>query len=203
MALLPTFAQWLDWYGLPEAPDLSDFARVTVAWMQYDEAVGHRIDEMHADPVAGRNRRVLLDVLSEDIIDSHIGPGWFAEHVDGGALSSQTRKYLRFDGPPDTRLLAAQRVHDLARRLYQLQSFPWFEDFVRKVRTRDLSGASFELNVAWLLHTLVATVTPKKEVGERGEDYDVQLHVYGLSIPIEVERHCVRTRPPCLERRRT
>lgn len=187
MALLPTFAQWLDVHGLPDAPDLTEYDRVTVAWLQYHQAVAQRVDEMRADPVAGENVRGLFDVLSEDIIDSHLGHGWFAEHVDGSASSDQTRNYLKSDGPPAVRLLTAQRVHDLARRLYQLQSFHWFDDVVRRVRTRDLSGAGFEVDVAFLLHQLVAAVSPKEESGQKGEDYDIHLQLYGLDVPVEAK----------------
>jgi hypothetical protein len=186
MAVLPTFAEWLGTDGIPDAPNLSD-DRVTVAWLQYDQLIAWMIDEMREDPVAGDNLRGLLDVLSEDIIDSHFGRGWFEEHVLGSASSKQTRNYLKFDGPPATRLLAAQRVHDLARRLYQLQSFPWFDEVVRKVRTRDLSGAGFELDVTLLFHNLFAAVTPRRESGQKGEDYDIHLQVHGLSVPVEAK----------------
>ncbi len=125
--------------------------------------------------------------MSEDIIDSHLGHGWFAAHVDGSASSDQTRNYLNFEGPPAIRLLAAQRVHDLARHLYQLQSFPWFDAAVRRVGTRDLSGAGFELDVVFLLHHLVAGVTPREEAGRKGEDYDIQLQVAGLEVPVEAK----------------
>jgi len=187
MALLPTFAEWLDVHGLPDALDISEYGRVTVAWLHYHQVVAQTVDEMRADAVAGANLRALFDVLSEDIIDSHLGQGWFAEHVDRSASSDQTRSYLRFEGPPAVRLLSAQRVHDVARRLYQLQSFPWFDNVVGRVRTRDLSGAGFELDVAFVLHHLVAGVAPKEEVGQKGEDYDLQVQVYGLNVPVEVK----------------
>lgn len=186
MAVVPTFAEWLDVHGLPDAPDLSD-NRVTVAWLQYDQAVAQAIDEMRADPVAGESVRALFDVLSEDIIDSHFGHGWFAEHVDGSASSDRARNYLRSDCPPAVRLLAAQRVHDVARRLYQLQSFPWFDQVIRRVRTRDFSGAGFELDVVFVLHHLVGRVTPKDESGQKGEDYDIHVQVHGLDVPVEVK----------------
>jgi hypothetical protein len=187
MALLLTFAEWLEVHGLPDAIDLSEYDRVTIAWLQYHRAVAQRVDEALGDPVAGENLRVLYDVLSEDIIDSHLGHGWFTEHVDGSASSDQTRNFLKFDGPPAVRLLAAQRVHDLARRLYQLQSFPWFDAVVRGIRTRDLSGAGFELDIVFLLHHLMAGVVPKEEVGRKGEDYDIHLKVYGLDVPVEAK----------------
>src|SRR6202022_1598430 len=79
-------------------------------------------------------------------------PGTSRTQLAGGldlATSDQARNYLHFDGPPDIRLLSAHRVHELARRLYQLQSFPWFDRVVANIRTRDLSGAGFELDVLY------------------------------------------------------
>lgn len=64
MALLPTLAEWLDAHGVPAAPDLSEYDRVTVAWLQYHQAVAQRVDEMRADPIAAENVRALFDVLS-------------------------------------------------------------------------------------------------------------------------------------------
>lgn len=184
---LPTFARWLDVHGLPHSQDLSDDDRVTVAWLQYDQAVAQAVSEMREDPVAGENLRGLFDALSEGIIDDHLGPGWFEAHVDGSESSKQTRDFLDFEGSPAIRLLAAHRVHELARRLYQLQSFEWFDDVVRRVATRSLSGAAFELDVVFFLHHLIAGVIPIEESGRKGEDYDIRLHVLGLEVPIEVK----------------
>ena len=174
-------------HGLPESQDLSDDDRLTVAWLQYDQAVAQTVDEMRRDEVAGANLRGLFDALSEGIIDDHLGHGWFQEHVDGSASSDQTHGYLNFDGPSAVRLLAAHRVHDLARRLYQLQSFDWFDDVVSRVARRNLSGAAFELDVAFMLHHMVAGVVPKEESGQKGEDYDIQLRVLGLDVPVEIK----------------
>jgi hypothetical protein len=85
------------------------------------------------------------------------------------------------------RLLSAHRVHELARRLYQLQSFAWFDQVVGNVRTRNLSGAGFELDVLLVLHLLVGKVTPNSGIGRKGQDYDIQLRVRGLEIPTEVK----------------
>lgn len=187
MSLLPTFADWLDAFGLPVASGYSENDRLTVAWLQYHQAVAERVDQMRNDSLAGENLRGLFDVLSEEIIDRHLGDGWFSEHVDDSATSSQARNYFYADGPAAARLLAAHRSHELARRLYQLQSFPWFADVVKRIRTRDLSGAGFELDVVLLLHNLVARVTPREETGQRGEDYDIHLNIYGLEVPVEVK----------------
>ncbi len=55
MALLPTFTDWLNAGGLPDAPDMTEYERVTVAWLQYHEAVATRVEELLEDPVAGEN----------------------------------------------------------------------------------------------------------------------------------------------------
>lgn len=184
MSILPTFARWLGEFGLPDAPKDQ---QVTIAWLQYHQTIAASVDEMKADPISGANLRGLLDALSEDIIDSHLGSGWFKTHVDGSASSNQTHDYLRFDGPPAVRLLAAHRVHEVARRLYQLQSYPWFDEILRRVQKQGLSGAGFELDIVFLLHNLLASVTPRKEVGIKGEDYDILLQVGGLEVPVEAK----------------
>jgi hypothetical protein len=98
MAVIPTFAEYRDTFGLPDAPDLAEDDRITVLWLQYDQMVWERVNEMKADPDAGGNLRGLFDVLSEEIIDSHLGTGWFEAHVDASSTSNQTRTYLHFQG---------------------------------------------------------------------------------------------------------
>jgi hypothetical protein len=187
MTIIPTFANYLAAVGLPEASGLDENEQVTVRWLQYDQEVWRLVSQMKAEADGSSDLRGLLDVLSEDVIDGHLGTGWFGRHVDRTATSGQTRGYLHPDGPPDLRLLSAHRVHELARRLYQLQSFPWFGSVTANLRTRDLSGAGFELDVLQVLHTLVGSITPKEESGVKGEDYDIHLRVGGLEIPIEVK----------------
>lgn len=187
MSLLLTFADWLDAFGVRVASGYNEDDRLTITWLKYHQAVAEQVEQMQNDSPAGENLRGLFDVLSEDIIDRHLGDGWFSEHVDDSAASNQATNYFNADGPAAARLLAAHRSHELARRLYQLQSFPWFDDVVKRIRTRDLSGAAFELDVVLLLHNLVARVTPREETGRKGEDYDIHLNVYGLEVPVEVK----------------
>ena len=187
MGFIPTFAEYRGSFGLPDAPGLTEDERVTILWSQYDQAVWQRVTEIEADPIAGANLRALFDVISEEIINSHLGGGWFAEHVDRSGMSDRARNYLHFEGPPQLRLLSAHRVHELARRLYQLQSFPWFHRVLANIRTRDLPGAGFELDVLVVLHMLIALVTPQPESGRKGQDYDIRLRMGGIDVPIEVK----------------
>jgi hypothetical protein len=184
---LPTFADFLDTHGLPDAPDLDEDTQVTIAWLHYDQAVYDRIEEIKADPKRPGSYSLLLAVLAEEIITSHLGADWFAAHIDGRATSDQARDYLPEVGPAERRLLSTHRIHELARRLYQLQSFEWFEHVLRSLRTRDLSGAGFELDVLWVLHVLPSSVAPRAEIGRKGEDYDAVVRFGGLTIPIEVK----------------
>ncbi len=94
MAVLPTFEWWLDQCELPDFEGATHYDRVNIAWQQSGQAVAQRIAEMREDPVAGANIRILFDVLSEDIIDSHLGRGWFAQHVTRSASNDQTKNYL-------------------------------------------------------------------------------------------------------------
>jgi hypothetical protein len=139
------------------------------------------------DPVAGENRRLLLDLVSEDIIKSHLGESWYIENI-AGAMGERARDYLHWEASPQMQLLSAHRVHELARRLYELQSFSWFERVLTNVHDRDdLSGVGFELDILQVLHFLVSIVTPQVSSGHKGEDYDISLQVTGLRVPIEVK----------------
>ena len=186
MALIPTLEDWVARNGLPAVEDgMNDDLRMTISWLQYDAAVSTRINEMIADLNGlGVSYRGILDVLSEDIINSHLGDGWCARHVD--RKSAQSENYLYPDAAiPLRRLLSAQRVHDLARRLYQLQSFPWFHHTLKRLRGRDLSGASFELDVLFMLQMLPISASPRVESGVRGNDFDIEIK--GLDLPVEVK----------------
>lgn len=187
MGFLPTFAEFVETCGLPDAPDLDEDTRITIAWLHYDQAIHDRIEAIKADPTFPDSYSELLAVLSEEIIANHLGDEWFAAHIEGRATSGQAREYLRAVGPAYRRLLSTHRIHELARRLYQLQSFEWFDHVLRGLGTRDLSGVGFELDVLWLLHVVLASITPRAEIGRRGEDYDIVVRVGGMTIPIEVK----------------
>ena len=78
-------------------------------------------------------------------------------------------------GTQDQDEKASHRTRELARRLYQLQSFPWFDRLLAKVRRDRLSGASFELDVVWVLQILAQRVRARETQNRLGSDFDVSI----------------------------
>ena len=186
MPLIPTFADFCRNAGWSPAtidspPD--------VRWAIYDQAVGQHVAQIMEDLSGSDLAGGILHVLSEDVIGSHLGEDWYLRHVTGSDTSRIAKTYLRLN--PDhhrvVRLLSQHRTHELARRLYEFQSFDWFPGVVEGLTTRELSGASFELNVLRLLHLASGPVTVKVPTGEKGADFDFSTVVVGRNVPFEAK----------------
>ncbi|MET7951986.1 hypothetical protein [Micromonospora sp. NPDC005324] len=81
----------------------------------------------------------------------------------------------------------------MARRLHQLQSFPWFDSVLNGVRTRELSGAAFELDMLWTLQIASPYVQTEIEVGIKGRDYDANALMDDKVVPVEAKAKDDRT----------
>lgn len=184
MTIIPTFATFVD--GQVDLSDPQAVEEVDAAWAQYDQAIWALINEMRDDPDRPGSFTGFLDVVAEDIISAHLGPEWYAEHVNRPGGSDLADGYLYEDGPPAVLLLSKHRQHELARRLYELQSFPWFAGLVERLATRDLSGAGFELDVLRHLLTLVRA-DAREEIGVKGQDYDIAVYLADREVPIEAK----------------
>lgn len=189
MSIIPTFRDFVAEADVPLDDNLSDVEKVDVLWAVYDQHVWTLVETIRNDPGHGLNPTQVLNSLADDIISTHLGEEWYQRNIIGSARSRQSKAFLPFDGPPLARLLAMQRTHDLARRLYQLQSFDWFDRIVTATSTKDLSGVSFELDVLWLLHLIAGPVEARAEIGGKGQNYDIAVRVMGMedSVPVEVK----------------
>ncbi|MFE0348813.1 hypothetical protein [Streptomyces griseoluteus] len=103
-----------------------------------------------------------------------------------------TKTFAQADtrGPDDPRrVLVAHRRRELARRVYEFQSLPWFQDFLDHTRTNDVASALYEGDVLSALMHLPATVTRNRAKGVKGEDLDVIVKFPGerLRVPVEVK----------------
>lgn len=61
---------------------------------------------------------------------------------------------------------------------------------MQDLRTRDLNGASFELDVLWLLMAASPRVTVRRRQGMKGQDVDLSAAVMGMppqGVPVEVK----------------
>ena len=152
-------------------------------WAVYDAAMHERVDKMRSDPDLPVSAGQLMHYLALDVIESHLGSVWLDSHVGREAADN----YLVPPSAGVQRLLVLNRIHALGRRLYEFQSYDWFGDALIRLRTRDLSGASFELDTIWLLMMAVSPVHVRVETGRKGEDYDLVAFIEGERVPVEMK----------------
>jgi hypothetical protein len=183
MSIIPTFLAYRTSVGL--LPD-ADPTEVDVAWLRYhqlcDTLVG---DVLHAIPDVPAGN--VLQEIAISVIDDHLGADWYSSRIEKGD------DYLAPGNDPVSRLQAMWRARELARRLYQLQSFDWFENCTAKVRTGDVSSFCFELDVAYHLMTTSPAVAATLEVGVKGADFDLSAVIGSTRVPIEVKTKSERT----------
>lgn len=181
ISLVPTFAAFQEALACRAGFDgESQLAK----WLMYDQAIHDRVEEMRQDPNLPTPVGQLVHHLALDVIESHLGEHWLMEHVGEAAGRGG---YLVPPAPGLQRVLTLHRIHEFARRLYEFQSYAWFDDALARLRTRDLSGASFELDVIWLFTMAASPVDVRVEVGRKGEDYDLVAVIKGEPVPVEVK----------------
>ncbi|WP_405196327.1 hypothetical protein [Streptomyces anulatus] len=177
MTLIPTFNDFLatDWARLHPGDTNAD-----AQWAVYDQAVYERVQMMLTDPALQCSEGAATDILAEDLLETFFDSEWVTKRF---ALAD-TR------GLGDLRwLLPAHRRRELARRVYEFQSFPWFQHFIDHTRTNEVPSALFEGDVLSALMHLPATVTRNQTTGVRGQDFDVLVEHFGEQprIPVEVK----------------
>lgn len=149
MGVIPTFRDFLANEGL-NVRSLT-IEQTDVMWSVYDQLVWKRVQELRNSPDLPASLGALNQLLAEEMIADHLGTEWVGKNIVDPRWSDQAKKYLALGDHQLLKALSLHRVQELARRLYQLQSFPWFDTVLDGVRTRELSGAAFELDVLWAL----------------------------------------------------
>ena len=168
-------------------------SEMDAVWAAYDEFVWRRVQELRSSPDLPVGVKALTHFLAESVIEDHLGAAWLRKHIIEPHRSDLAKDYLNLQGHLPYKALSLYRVQELARRLYQLQSFDWFDQVREAVRTRELSGASFELDVLWLLQIAAFDVQARKEIGVHGADFDFSAWTNGENIPIEAKAKEDRT----------
>ncbi len=185
MGALPTFQAFL----LGEGIELRELSIVDkdLLWSVYDAFIWQRVKELRSRPDLPVSVGVLNQILAEQMIADHLGERWVQKHILNPRLSDQAKGYLDLGDHQLLRALSLHRVQELARRLYQLQSFSWFEPVLDGVRTRKLSGAAFELDALWALQTTSPHVVAKSSSGAKGDDYDSFAVMGERLVPVEIK----------------
>lgn len=185
MGAIPTFRQFLakKWRDC-ECPTVE---QTSVLWQAHDQLVWERVRDLQGNLEPQISTGALNQVLAEEVIADHLGAKWVEQNVVRSETSKQTRTYLGRDDHQLLRALSMHRVQELARRLYQLQSFPWFDSVLDGVRTRTLSGAAFELDVLWVVQIASPHVEARKESSQKGKDYDAHVLMNRHIVPVEIK----------------
>ena len=177
MALIPTFAEFCaDPQLLPPAADPE-----IAEWVAYDAAVYAMVQDILADPWGRGRPGVMTDILAVDVLTSIFGEDWVKRHFDIPDRVALHEVAAR-------RVQPVQRLRELARRLYEFQSYPWFEHYVAHVRANgDVASSLFEGDVLRTLMRLGARVERTVESGVKGMDFDITATFAGWDKPIPVE----------------
>jgi hypothetical protein len=171
---IATFAEFLAATARERDP-VSDVPR---AWAVYNEAVYAQVQDMLHDPfiVASRWQGGLSEELAKGFLESIFGPEWVQERF--AAADEREPGWLRF----------AHQRRELARRVFEFQSHPWFADFVDYTRTNEVASALFEADVLQTLMRMPASVGRVTETKVKGQDYDALIHLGEVgNVPIEVK----------------
>lgn len=178
MTLIPTFAEFqADPRNLPSLGGLDAITQ----WVAYDAAVYARVQDILADPWAQGRQGAITDILADDVLTSIFGEDWVKRHFDIPDRVALHEVAVR-------RVQPVQRLRELARRLYEFQSYPWFEHYVAHVRANgDVASSLFEGDVLRTLMRLGARVERTVESGVKGMDFDITATFAGWDKPIPVE----------------
>jgi hypothetical protein len=179
MSLIPTFAEFCARAQSLNIPDGQD---AEARWIFYDEDVFRIVRAMFDDAQsAGFTDVEMADVLTRDFLEAHFGSTWVADRFGHTVNWKQTTALWR--------ALRIRRMRDLARRIYEFQSFEWFAHFVEYVRTNDVASALFEADVLASLLVLPGNIGRTVETGSRGKDFDIEARFgrWERRIPIEVK----------------
>lgn len=123
--------------------------------------------------------------VAQEVLINLLGADWWRSHLTlqgtrGGYLLNQPQN-------EEESFKNQDRVLDLARMLYALQSDSSFENLVRDLQTRDLEGAISEMDVWKLLSLSGARPHLVLRSGVRGDDFDLAAHWRENTLAIEVK----------------
>nr|WTB35252.1 hypothetical protein OG781_42495 [Streptomyces sp. NBC_00830] len=175
---IPTFADFIETDWSRDFPGESD---PLAQWAVYADRVHRGVQILLRDPVvmAAKAEAMVSEELAKELLAAIFGAEWvekqfpLADQRESGDLSW---------------VWPAHQRRELARRVFEFQSHPWFKDFVTYTRTAEVASAIFEADVLQTLMRMPAGVARVTESGIKGQDFDGLLHVAEVGhIPIEVK----------------
>ncbi|WP_024756045.1 hypothetical protein [Streptomyces exfoliatus] len=174
MIEIPTFAAWL------EANQAQGFPNPATAWAVYNDRVYRGMQVLFADPEVAANRResAVAEIAAVTFLESAFGAAWVKKKFPLANRRDELRPGME----------QAQQRWDLARRVFEFQSEPWFADFLFYTERNDVASALFEADVLQTLMRMPAGVTRVTASGPKGQNFDILLNLARIgNVPVEVK----------------
>ncbi|MCX5443876.1 hypothetical protein [Streptomyces sp. NBC_00063] len=178
---MQTFAdfQAKDWpQQFPDEPDPG----IDVQWAVYYDRAYRGMEHLLTDPmvVVEGAEAFVSELIAISMLEVIFDPGWVTKTFP-----------LADDREPadgDRWILPAHQRRELARRVFEFQSYSWFPDFVKYTKENEVSSALFEADVIQTLMRMPGGVTRVTETGVKGQDFDALMNLGPAGrVPIEVK----------------
>ena len=182
MTTLPTFTEYAASLGI-DADALTPAATSTL-WARYDD-YAHRL--ARATRAAADDPDTWSDHVAVEVLESLMGQEWVTDRIRNYKTCDLSKDFLALGDHISHDAVRRFRIRELARRLYEFQSFEWFSTVLEGLRTRDIGPAAFELDALWLLMVASPAVGTKAEVSEKGKDFDGYALMRDVVVPVEVK----------------
>ncbi|MFD0449412.1 MULTISPECIES: hypothetical protein [Streptomyces violaceusniger group] len=174
MIEIPTFAAWM------EMNRAQDFPNEATAWAVYNDRVYRGMEALLAHPEVAANRQeaAVAEIAATAFLESVFGAAWVKERFPLADHREELGPWVQ----------QAWQRQELARRVFEFQSEPWFADFVSYTETNDVASAIFEADVLQTLMRMPAGIARVTESGVKGQDFDILLNLAHVGdVPVEVK----------------
>ncbi|MEV7123742.1 hypothetical protein [Kitasatospora griseola] len=178
MTLIPTFAQFVQSDVVQKPLGSRGTEHI---WAVYNDLIHRRVQEILDDPVvvASGARGVADEWIATGLLEAVFDEDWVVKTFPRADERESDKQAAAWQG---------YRRRELARRVYEFQSHPWFQDFVEYTKTNEVTSALFEADVLQTLMRLPGGVARGTATGPKGENFDVHLELAATGlVPVEVK----------------
>ncbi|MGB3762209.1 MAG: hypothetical protein WA966_03230 [Ornithinimicrobium sp.] len=159
-------------------------AAMDTLWARYDDHV-YRL--ARAARAVAQDANAWTEAVCVEVLTSFMGAAWVEDRIANFETCDLSKDYLDLGSHVSQVALRRYRVRELARRLYEFQSFEWFPTVVKGLGTRDIGPVAFELDALSLLMVASPVVGTRAEVSEKGKDFDGFALMRDVMVPVEVK----------------
>ncbi|MEU5447317.1 hypothetical protein [Streptomyces californicus] len=174
MIEIPTFAAWA------AANQAEGFPDEATAWAVYSDRMYRGMQALFAHPEIAENRQeaAVAEIAAVAFLESILGAVWVRERFPLADHREELGPWVQ----------QARQRQELARRVFEFQSEPWFDDFIAYTKTNEVASAIFEADVLQTLMCMPADIARVTESGVKGQDFDILLNLAHVGdVPVEVK----------------